>query len=108
MLTGSRSAKGSNMKMNFGEVFEIEDLGNHPTVTIVRLGILLAGVVNATPDPKRKYFYEVEGGPTVYYIYVSPSSGRISLLASWANALRPAPALAADASLLARPEACTP
>jgi hypothetical protein len=77
------------MKMNFGEVFEIEDLGNHPAETVIRLSILLAGAVNATPDPQRKYFYEVDGGPTVYYIYVSPLSGKISLLASWANAMRP-------------------
>jgi hypothetical protein len=75
------------MKMNFGEVFEIEDLGNHPAATVIRLSILLAGTPNATPDPKREYFYEVEGGPTVYYIYVSPFSGTISLLASWPNAV---------------------
>ena len=73
------------MKMNFGEVFELEDLGNHPAATVIRLSILLAGTVNATLDPKRKYFYEVDGGPTVYYIYVSPLSGKVSLLASWAN-----------------------
>jgi hypothetical protein len=89
------------MKMNFGEVFEIEDLGNHPTVTVIRLGILLAGTVNATPDPKRRCVYEIEGGSTVYYIYVSPSSGKISLLASWANAVRPVPGLeVTDANLL--------
>jgi len=93
------------MKKNFGEVFEIEDLGNHPAATIIRLGILLAGTVSATPDPKRRCFYEIEGGSTVYYVYVSPSSGKISLLASWANAMRPAPELAA--SLLARPEVCS-
>jgi hypothetical protein len=81
------------MKMKFGKVLEIEDLGNHPAVTVIRLAILLAGTVNATPDPKRKCFYEVEGGGNVYYIYVSPLSGKISLLASWANALRPAPEL---------------
>jgi len=93
--------------MNFGEVFEIEDLGNHPAVTIIRLGILLAGPVNATPDPKRKCFYEIEGGPTVYYIYASPSSGRISLLASWANAVRPSlEPQVTHANPLARPEAC--
>jgi hypothetical protein len=81
------------MKMNFGEVFEIEDLGNHAAATVIRLSILLAGTVNATLDPKRKYFYEVEGGGTVYYIYVSPLSGKISLVASWANAVRPVSAL---------------
>jgi len=74
------------MKMDFGEVIEIEDLGNHPEATVIHLGILLAGTVNATRDPKRRCFYEIEGGSTVYYIYVSPLSGRISLIASWRNA----------------------
>ena len=50
------------MRMNFGELIEIEDLGKHPAATVVNLGILLAGTVNATPDPKRKHFYEIEGG----------------------------------------------
>lgn len=71
--------------MNFGEVLEIEDLGNQSAVAVIRLGILLAGPVNATPDRKRTCFYEIEGGSTVYYIYVSPSSGKISLIASWRN-----------------------
>ena len=71
------------MRMKFGEVLEIEDLGNHPAETVIRLGILLAGTVNATPDPKRKCLYEIDGGSTVYYVYVSPLSGAISLLASW-------------------------
>jgi hypothetical protein len=71
--------------MSFGEVFGIEDLGNHPATTVIRLGILLAGAVNLTPDPKRKQFYEVEGGSTVYYIHVSPVSGTIYLLATWQN-----------------------
>jgi hypothetical protein len=49
------------------------------TAEVIRLSIPLAGTVNATVDPKRKYFYEIDGGPTVYYIYVSPLSGKISL-----------------------------
>jgi len=73
------------MRMKFGEVLEIEDLGKHPAETVISLGILLAGTVNVTPDPKRKWFYEIEGGSAVYYVYVSPSSGRISLIASWEN-----------------------
>ncbi len=81
------------MKMNFGELLEIKVLGKHSAETVIRLGILLAGTVNATPDPKRKNFYEVEGGGTVYYIHVSPVSGTIFLLASWKNVLPPAPRL---------------
>jgi hypothetical protein len=77
------------MKINFGEVLDIKDLGNHAAASVIRLGILLAGTVNATPDPKRKSFYEVEAGCTVYYIHVSPVSGTIFLLASWRNVLPP-------------------
>jgi hypothetical protein len=77
--------------MNFGEVLEIKDLGKHPAASVIHLGILLAGTVNARPDPKRKNFYEVQGGCTVYYIHVSPVGGTIFLLASWRNVFPPAP-----------------
>jgi len=95
------------MRMNFGEVVEIEDLGKHPAATVVNLGILLAGTVSATPDPKRKHFYEIEGGvtsrsvfgSTVYYVYLSPFSGKIFLIASWKNILPPMPQLGAEGNL---------
>jgi hypothetical protein len=85
------------MRMKFGPVVEIEDLGNHHTATVLALGILLAGPVDVTPDPKRKGFYEVEGGPTLYYVYVSPVSGTISLLACWKNVMQPMPSFAYSA-----------
>jgi hypothetical protein len=69
--------------MNFGEVLTIEDLGNHSVATVIELGILLAGTVNVTPDLKRRNFYEVEHGSTVYYIHVSSVSGTIYFLATW-------------------------
>ena len=81
------------MRMNFGEVLEIKDLGNHPAVTLISLGILLAGTVDVRPDPKRKNFYDVEDGSTAYYIHVSPASGTIVLLASWRNLVREVPQL---------------
>lgn len=71
------------MRMNFGEVIEIQDLGNHPAVTVINLGILLAGEVNVTPDPKRTGFYELEAAWVVYYIHVSPVTGTIFFLATW-------------------------
>jgi hypothetical protein len=73
------------MRMNFGEVLTIEDLGNHSVATVIGLGILLAGTVNVMPDTKRKHFYEFEAGHTVYYIHVSPVTGTIFLLATWEN-----------------------
>ena len=81
------------MRMNFGEVFEIQDVGNHPALMVINLGILLAGEVDVTPDPKRKDFYEIARASTVYYIYVSPITGKISLVATWKNATRPMPQL---------------
>ena len=86
-MFGSPIAKpqAKAMRMNFGEVLDIKDLGKHSAVTVIRLGIVLAGTVNVTPDPKRKNFYEVEGGSAVYYIYVSPITGTISLIATWRN-----------------------
>jgi hypothetical protein len=71
------------MRMNFGDVLKIEDLGKHSAATVIGLGILLVGTVYASPDPKRKNFYEIDRGRTVYYIYLSPSSGTIFLLATW-------------------------
>ena len=73
------------MRMNFGEVLRIEDLGNHSAAAVIGLGILLAGTVNVTPDLKRKGFYEVEDSSTVYYIHVSSVRGTIFFLASWEN-----------------------
>ena len=77
------------MRMNFGEVLKIEDLGNHSATTVIGLGILLAGTVNVTPDSKRKGFYNVENGSTVYYIHVSPVSGTIFFLAASENLAAP-------------------
>lgn len=71
--------------MYFGEVLKIEDLGNHPAAAVISLGILLAGTVNVTPDPKRRYFYEIEHDRTVYFIHVSPLTGTIFFLAMWEN-----------------------
>jgi hypothetical protein len=76
------------MRMSFGEVLTVEDLGNHSAATVIGLGILLASTANVTPDPKRTNFYEIEDGRTVYYIHVSPVSGTIFFLAAWENLAR--------------------
>lgn len=87
------------MRMTFGEVLEIQDLGDHPVGPAVSLGILLAGPTDVTPDPKRKDFYEVEDGSITYYIHVSPVTGIIYLLATWQNAATHGAALHAAVSV---------
>lgn len=64
---------------------KIEGLGRHSAESISRLQQLLAGGARVIPDPKRPDFYEVESGAEVYYIYVSPVTGTILLLATWGN-----------------------
>ena len=62
---------------------QIEDLRNHPEEMVTTLRDLLAGGATIIPDPRRSGFYEVESGSLVFYIYVSPASGKILLLATW-------------------------
>jgi hypothetical protein len=62
---------------------EIEDLRNHSKETIARLRDVLASGAAVTPDPKRIGFYEVKLREHTYYIYISPSTGKVLLLAAW-------------------------
>jgi len=65
--------------------FQIEDLGNHPKQAVADLRCLLANGATTTADPKRHGFYEVESDSLVYYIHVSPVTGKVLLLATWQN-----------------------
>jgi hypothetical protein len=69
---------------------QIEDVGNHPPKAVADLRCLLAGGASKTADPKRRGFYEIESDSTVYYIHVSPATGKILLLATWQNESVPA------------------
>jgi hypothetical protein len=73
------------MVANLGGKAQIEDLGNHPTETVAALRNLLAGGASTIADPKRRGFYEVESDSMVYYIHVSPATGKVLLLATWQN-----------------------
>jgi hypothetical protein len=78
------------MVANLRGNIQIEDVGNHPARTVTDLRCLLAGGASTTADPKRRDFYEIESDSTVYYIHVSPVSGKILLLATWQNENIPA------------------
>jgi hypothetical protein len=73
------------MDTNVNSMAQIEDLGNHTAQTVVALRSLLAGGASTTADPKRSGFYEVESDSVIYYIHVSPVTGKILLLATWQN-----------------------
>jgi hypothetical protein len=71
------------MVMTLKRELQIEDLRNHPEEMVLTLRSLLAGGAKVNPDPKRPDFFEVESGSLVYYIHVSPATGKILLLATW-------------------------
>jgi hypothetical protein len=73
----------------WGEI-QIEDVGHHAERTVADLRCLLASGASKTADPKRRGFYEVESDRTIYYIHVSPVTGKILLLATWQNDTVPA------------------
>lgn len=71
------------MVMALEREVQIEDLRKHPIETVNMLRDLLLNGARVTPDPKRSGFYELEDASTVYYIHVSPTTGKILLLATW-------------------------
>lgn len=68
----------------------IEDLRNHTSQTIEKLRQLLATGAEAEPDPKRPHFYDVRNCTRTYFIHISPVSGKVMLLACWADDVEPA------------------
>ena len=78
------------MVTNLNGNTHIEDLGNHPAETVDALRGLLARGANTIADPKRNGFYEVDSGSVIYYIQISPTTGKVLLLATWQNEAVPA------------------
>jgi hypothetical protein len=62
---------------------EIEDLRSHSQEMLRELREALAFGATLVRDPKRVGFYELNHGERSYYIFVSPPSGKVLLMASW-------------------------
>lgn len=65
----------------------LDNLQNYPAEIIKELEELLLSGGSASPDPKRKDFYDLEGQEHTFFIHVSSMVGRVALLATWQNAL---------------------
>ena len=62
---------------------QIEDLRGHPTELIVELRHLLASGTEAIPDPKHPELYEIKSDAHVFYVHISPATGKVLLVATW-------------------------
>lgn len=71
------------MVMRLENELNIEDPRHHSPDRVETLRQLLAGGARVEADPKRSDFFEVESGSDVYYIHISPITGKILLLAAW-------------------------
>lgn len=60
----------------------IENPRNHSYEAVEKLRRLLAEGAGICEDPHRADFYEVHDDAAVYYIYASPITGKVYLLAS--------------------------
>jgi hypothetical protein len=87
------------LKMNHNS--SVLNLRRHSPEMVSELRRLLAGGVPARPDPHRANFYELDGGAKVFYIYVSPRTSNVTLLAVWQNERRPQTARQESVSLTA-------
>ena len=61
----------------------IENPREYEPSAVEHLRHLLAAGKPLQGDPRRESFYEVEGNDETYYIYISPISGNVVLVAKW-------------------------
>jgi hypothetical protein len=71
------------MEIQLKEGASIENPREYAARAVEHLRQLLVTGKPAQPDPRRRNFYEIEGGDETYYVHVSPITGNVVLLARW-------------------------
>ena len=71
------------MVLRLDATTRIEDLRHHPAEVIEKLRHVLASGAVAHEDPHRDSFFEIESNGRVFYICVSPITGKVLLLGTW-------------------------
>lgn len=76
------------MMLRIKNRLSIKSLRNHSVEALEAVRALLTDGAEARPDLSRRNYYELDGGDRVFYIFVSPATGKVTLLAVWDNARR--------------------
>ena len=63
----------------------IENPRGYASEDVEDLRHLLVAGSQAERDPRRRDFYNLEGGGSTYYIHLSPITGHVLLLAKWSQ-----------------------
>ena len=61
----------------------IHNRQNHPADIVDQLEKLLVEGVSVRQDPRRRNFYDIEHADRIFFIYLSPLTGSVTLLATW-------------------------
>jgi hypothetical protein len=69
--------------LQFNQGANVENPREYEVGAVEHLQYLLQAGSPAKCDPRRENFYELDGGSELYYIYISPVSGNVVLLAKW-------------------------
>ena len=75
------------MLLRMKQLSGVDNLRNYPAEIIKELEELLLSGGSALPDPKRKGFYDLETDERTFFVHVSPTTGRVMLLATWRKTL---------------------
>ncbi len=66
----------------------VDNLRNYPADNVRELEEVLLSGGSASPDPKRKDFYDLESRERTFFIQISSITGRVVLLATWLRSER--------------------
>ena len=64
----------------------VENVRNYPPEMIQELEQLLLAGASASPDPKRKHFFDLENRDRTFFVYISPVTSQVVLVAIWPRA----------------------
>jgi len=78
------------MVLRVKEQTKVENPRGYIAKVVNELRNLLTVGARARRDPRRENFYEVENVNNVFYIYISPVTGNVVLLAKWPGQLQDA------------------
>src|SRR5436309_7615350 len=85
-----KARNGSSMVLRVKEQTKVENPRGYIAKVVNELRNLLTVGARARRDPRRENFYEVENVNNVFYIYISPVTGNVVLLAKWPGQLQDA------------------
>jgi hypothetical protein len=74
--------------IKFNQGVNVENPRAYEAGAVEHLKYLLEAGSPIERDPRRKNFYDIDGGNETYYIHVSPISGNVTLLAKWVRQTR--------------------